>query len=95
MRVLIYINVFCYENGLTYPVDISKQNFEGYMDLLLTNNKNKPQYVYIKDFNKFMFNKTKNKNEKHFSRYCLQCFSCKRVLVEHKETCLKEVVSRM
>ena len=31
----------------------------------------------------------KNKKEKHFSRYCLQCFSSERVLIEHKETCLK------
>ena len=29
----------------------------------------------IKDFDKFMCNKTKNKNKKHFCRYCLQCFS--------------------
>ena len=54
----IYINVFCYENGLTYPVHISKQKFEDYMDLLI-NDENKSQYVYIKDFSKFIFNKTK------------------------------------
>ena len=59
------------------------------MDLLLTDHENKSYYVYIKDFNKFMFNKTKHKNKKHFCRYCLQCFSSERVLVEHKETCLK------
>ena len=34
-------------------------------------------------------NKTRCKNKKHFCRYCLQCFSSERVLVEHKETCLK------
>ena len=36
-----------------------------------------------------MFNKTRCKNKKHFCKYCLQCFSSERVLVEHKETCLK------
>ena len=36
-----------------------------------------------------MFNNTKHKNKKLFCRYYLQCFSSKRVLVEHKETCLK------
>ena len=36
-----------------------------------------------------MFSKTKHKNKKHFRRYCLQCLSSKRVLVEHIETCLK------
>ena len=59
------------------------------MDLLLINDENKLLYVCIKGFNKFIFNKTKHKNKKHFRRYCLQCFSSKRVLVEHKETCLK------
>ena len=59
------------------------------MNLLLINDENKSHYVCIKDFDKFMFNKTKHKNKKHFWRYRLQCFSSKRVLVEHKETCLK------
>ena len=43
--------------------------------------------MYIKDFNKFMFNKTKNK--KHFFKYCLLFFSSERILVEHEEICLK------
>ena len=42
------------------------------MDLLLITDDNKSHYVYIKDFNKFMCNKTKQKNEKKFSRYFLQ-----------------------
>ena len=41
--------------------------------------------MYIKDFSKFMFNKIKNKNKKYFCKYCLQCFSSERSLVEHKE----------
>ena len=45
-------------------------------------------YVYIKDFDRFMFNKTKNKNKKYFPKNCWQCFSSKRVLIEHKEDCL-------
>ena len=45
--------------------------------------------MYIEDFNSFMHNKTKNKNKKHFCKYCLQCFGGERVFVEHKETCLK------
>ena len=47
-----------------YPIHISKQKFDNCIDLLLINNENKPQYVYIKDFNRFVFNKTKHKNEK-------------------------------
>ena len=58
------------------------------MDLLLIFDENKSHYVYIKDFNRLMFNKTKNKNIKYFCRCCLQCFSSENVLTEHKENCL-------
>ena len=36
-----------------------------------------------------MCNKTKCKSTKHFCRYCSKCFSSERVLVKHKEVCLK------
>ena len=58
------------------------------IDLLLVINENKSHYVYIKDFDRSMFNKTKNKNKKYFCRICLQCFSSKNVLTKHKEDCL-------
>ena len=31
----ICINAFCYENNLIYPVCVSNEKFENYMDLLL------------------------------------------------------------
>ena len=37
------------------------------MDLLLVTDENKSHYVYIKDFDRFMFHKTKNKNKKGFA----------------------------
>ena len=55
--------------------------------LLITENKNK-HYVLINDFNNFMYNQTKHKERKHFCMYCLQCFSCERVLNNHKENCM-------
>ena len=58
------------------------------MDLLLVTNENKSHYVYIKDFNRFMFPKTKNRNKKYFCKSYLQCFSSINVLEEHKEVCL-------
>ena len=58
------------------------------MDLLLVINKNKSHYVYIKDFDRFIFHKTKNKNKKFFCKSCLQCFSSKNIFTEHKEVCL-------
>ena len=54
----ICINVFCYENNLIYPVYASDQKFENCMDLSLVTNENKSHYVYMKDFNRFMCNKT-------------------------------------
>ena len=48
------MNVFCYENKLTYPVYVSDQEFKNCMDFLLISNENKSHYVYIKDFNRFI-----------------------------------------
>ena len=56
----ICITVFGYENGLVFPINISDQKFEDSMDLLLLIDNDKSHYVYIKDFDRFMFHKTKN-----------------------------------
>ena len=58
------------------------------MDLLLVTNSDKLHYVYIKDFNRFMFHKTKNKNKKYFYKSWLQCFSSINVLTEYKKVFL-------
>ena len=68
---------------------ISNEKFSDCMDLLLIFEENKSHYMYIKDFNRLMFDKTKNKNKKYFCRCCLQCFTNKNVLTEHKENCLE------
>ena len=80
--------MFGYENGLVFPIYLSDKKFEDAIDLLLLIDNDKSHYVYIKDFDRFMFHKTKNKNQKYFCRSCLQCFSSKNVLTEHKEDCL-------
>ena len=84
----ISINVYYYESKLTFPVYVSDQQFKNSIDLLQIFDGDKSHYVYINDFDRFMFHKTKNKNKKHFCRSCLQCFSSKNVLTEHKEVCL-------
>ena len=84
----ICINVFCYENKVVYPVYLSDKTFNDSMDLLLISNEFTNHYVYIKDFNRLMFNKPKNKNKKYFCKSCLQCFSSEKVLIEHKKDCL-------
>ena len=83
----ICINVFCYENGLVFLIFVSDQKFKNLIDLLLITDGDKSHYVYIKDFNRFMFHKTKNKNKKYFCLSCLQSFSSTNVLTEHKEDC--------
>ena len=80
--------MFGYENKLVFPVYISDQTCKGLIDLLLLIDDDKSHYVYIKDFNTFMFHKTKNKNKKWFCKSCLQCFSSENVLIKHKEDCL-------
>ena len=58
----ICINVFGYKNKLVFPISVSDRKFEDSMDLLVLNNDDdKSHYEYIKDFNRFMFHKTKNK----------------------------------
>ena len=46
---------------MTYPVYVSDQKFENFMDLLMITDKNKSHDVYIKDFKRFMYNKIKIK----------------------------------
>ena len=73
---------------MVFPIYISDQKFEDSMDLLLLVNDNKSHDEYIKDFERFMFHKTKNKNKKWFCKSCLQCFSSENVSIKHKENCL-------
>ena len=84
----ICINVFGYENELIFPIYVSDQKFKDTIDLLLLINDDQSHYVHIKDFNTFMFHKTKNKNKKWFCKSCLQCFSNEKMMIKHKEDCL-------
>ena len=84
----IRINVFGYEDGQPFPINISKETFEDQMNLLLIIKDEKKHYVLIKDFNAFMYNESKHKERKHFCMYCLQCFSSERILANHVNNCL-------
>ena len=55
----ICINVFCYENKLVFQIYVPNKKFENSMDLLLLIDNDKSHYMYIKDFNRFMFHKMK------------------------------------
>ena len=58
------------------------------MDLLLISDKNKLHYVYIKDFNRFMCNKTINKNIKTFLELPLTMFSYRKSFNKTQRKCL-------
>ena len=62
----ICINVFGHENGLVFPIYVSDQKFYGSMNLLLLVDGDKSHYLYIKDFDRFMFHKTKIKTKNCF-----------------------------
>ena len=53
---------------MVFPIHISDQKFEDSMDLLILIDNDKSHYVYIKDLDRSMFHKTKNKNKKWFCR---------------------------
>ena len=75
--------MFCYENKVICPAYLSNQEFDNSKNLLLISNKFVSHYVYIKDFDTFMFNKTKYKGKKYVCKNCLQCFSNEKVFIKH------------
>ena len=85
----ICTNVFCYEDNLVDSVYASDKKIENCINFLLLTDKNKSHYVYIKDFGDLYTIKASVKLKKIFYKYCLQCFSSWRILVEHKEVFLK------
>ena len=80
--------MFGYKNELVFPIYLSDQKFEDTMDLLLLIDDDNSHYVYIKDFKRLMFHKTKNKTKKQLCKSCLQCLSTENGLTKHKEDCL-------
>ena len=84
----ISINVFGYENKQPFPLYISKKVTEKTLDLLLITRDERQHYVWIKNFNRFMFNQSKHREKKHFCRYCLQCFSKEEFLKKHILNCM-------
>lgn len=85
----ININVFGYENKQPYPIYVSKEKYKNHMELLLITERENKHYVLIKDFNRFMYNKTKHEHRKHFCMHCLQCFSSESVFNNHKDNCIQ------
>ena len=66
MKNNICINVFGYKNGLVFPIYVSYQKFEDSIDLLFLIDDDKSHYVYIKNFDRFIFHRTKKKTRNCF-----------------------------
>ena len=62
-RFQMQVNVFGYENKV-YPLYISKKSYNETLNLLLITEKGKSHYVFITDFNRLMFLRTKQKGKK-------------------------------
>ena len=86
-RFQMQVNVFGYENKV-YPLYISKKSYNQTLNLLLITEKDKSHYVFIKDFNRLMFSRTKHKDKKHHCMSCLQSFTKEEILNQHKKQCL-------
>ena len=70
-RTKINVNVFGYENKV-FPLLISTKSNGKVLNVLLISNEEKSHYVFIKDFNRLMYSRTKHKDRKHFCMSCLQ-----------------------
>ena len=81
------VNVFGYENKVD-PLYISKKAFDQTLNLLSVTEKGKSHYVFIKDFNRLMFSRTKHKDKKHHCMSCFQSLTTVEILSNHKKQCL-------
>ena len=86
-RFQMQVNAFGYENKV-YPLFISKKSYNQTLNLLLITEKDKSHYVFIKDFKRLMFSKTKHKDKKLFCMSCLQNFRTNEILKNHGKQCL-------
>ena len=91
----ININLFGYDTvkKAVFPIYPSEESYDDHLELLYLEGKNElgeetTHYVYIKDFNRLMFNFTKYKGKKHFCMRCLQCFYSNESLAKHRVYCI-------
>ena len=81
------VNAFGYEKKI-FPLYISKKSYNQTLNLLLITEKDNSHSVFIKDFNRLMFSRTKHKGKKHYCMSCLQSYTTEEMLSNHKKQCL-------
>ena len=77
-RFNINLNVFYYSNRV-YPLYIAQQSNEQVLNVLLISDDEKSHYVFIKDFNSLMYQKSKHRDTKYFCMHCLQNFTTEEI----------------
>ena len=80
--------MFDYENKQFFPISVSKQKYTKALNLLLITKEKTKHYVLIKDFNRMMYTISKSHHKRHFCMNCLQHFTTKEGLYQHRENCL-------
>ena len=88
-RFILNVKVFCYENKV-YPLYISKKYNTQVLNVLLIISEEKSHNIFIKNFDRLMYSKTKPniQHKTFFFITCLQNFTTKEVLSNHKKQCL-------
>jgi len=82
------INVFGWENNCVIPHRISKKEKSlPRINLMLIESEIKQHYCYVKRVSAFLFDRTKNRNAKHYCMMCLTGFSRADLLENHKKYC--------
>ena len=84
----VCIYVFCYENGLIFPIYVSEEIFENLWIFCLHLMRINRIMCTSKILTDLCFTKQKIKTKKHFCRSSLQCFRSENVLTKHKKDCL-------
>ena len=91
----INISLFGYDTvkKAVFPIYLSPESYDDHLKLLYISSEDDTgkfisHYVYIKDFNRLMFNFTKYKGKKHFCMRCLQCFYSNESLAKHRVNCI-------
>ena len=70
------------------PYTFQKKSHTQTLNLLLIIQENISHYVFIKDFNRLIYSKTKDQHKKHHCMSCLQSFTKEEMLNQHKKQCL-------
>ena len=86
-RFNINVNIFKYEDRVR-PLYVSEKLNKQELNVLLISNEEKSNYVLIKDFKRLIYSKTKHKDKNNFCMACLQNFSTKEILNNHRKYCL-------